>query len=60
MHHLAEIRKHVNTNQYIGGLLDEGSGHLHPMKYLQGLAQVASELGVKVFYLGINKKLVVG
>lgn len=61
-----EVRKYVNTKEYIGGLYDKGSGHLHPMKYLQGLAKVASELGVKIYentkivkkINGLNNKLV--
>ena len=44
-----EIRKEVNTEIYLGGLLDKGSGHLQPMKYLQGLASAAKGLGVKIF-----------
>ena len=43
------IKQYVNTNKYVGGLLDTGSGHLHPMKYLQGLAKAAKGLGVKIF-----------
>ena len=44
-----EISKEVNTKVYLGGLLDMGSGHLQPMKYLQGLALAAKNLGVKIF-----------
>ena len=43
------IKKYVNTDRYIGGLFDSGSGHLHPMKYLHGLAKIAKNLGVGVF-----------
>ena len=43
------IKKYVNTDRYIGGLFDSGSGHLHPMKYLHGLANVAKNLGIRIF-----------
>ena len=43
------IKQFVNTDRYIGGLFDSGSGHLHPMKYLQGLTNIAKTLGVRVF-----------
>ena len=43
------LKEYVNTDKYIGGLVDTGSGHLHPMKYLHTLAKIAKNLGVKIF-----------
>ena len=43
------LKQYVNTDKYIGGLVDTGSGHLHPMKYLHALAKIAKSLGVKIF-----------
>ncbi|PWC34004.1 FAD-binding oxidoreductase [Azospirillum sp. TSO35-2] len=45
----AGIRDHVRSDAYIGGLLDEGSGHLHPLNYALGLARAADAAGVRVF-----------
>ena len=45
----ASINDYVKTDRYVGGIFDEGSGHLHPMKYLHGLAEAAKGLGVKIF-----------
>jgi gamma-glutamylputrescine oxidase len=33
------------TNRYCGGLLDNASGHLHPLNYTRGLAEAASRTG---------------
>lgn len=35
--------------RYLGALFDARSGHLHPLKYTQGLAKAALSLGVKIF-----------
>ncbi|WP_372394347.1 FAD-binding oxidoreductase [Azospirillum sp. HJ39] len=45
----AGIRAHVGSDAYIGGLLDEGSGHLHPLNYAVGLARAADAAGVRIF-----------
>ena len=45
----ATVREHVNSDAYIGGLHDSGSGHLHPLNYALGLARAASSAGVRVF-----------
>ncbi|MBJ9975917.1 FAD-binding oxidoreductase [Pseudomonas sp. S75] len=45
-HRLHEI---VASDQYAGGLVDMGSGHLHPLDLVQGEARAASGLGVRVF-----------
>ncbi len=39
----------VRSDAYIGGLLDMGSGHLHPLNYALGLGDAAVQAGVRVF-----------
>lgn len=39
----------VASDQYAGGLVDMGSGHLHPLDLVQGEASVAHGLGVRIF-----------
>ncbi|CAO3430968.1 NAD(P)/FAD-dependent oxidoreductase [Azospirillum doebereinerae] len=43
------MRAQVNSDLYVGGLLDEGSGHLHPLNYALGLARAATAAGVRIF-----------
>lgn len=45
----AGIRALVGSEDYHGGVLDEGSGHLHPLKYALGLARAAQAAGVRAF-----------
>ena len=45
----AELPQHVATERYQAGLLDRKGGHLHPLKYVQGLLQLALKLGVHIF-----------
>lgn len=42
-------RRHVDSPRYIGGLQDNGAGHLHPLAYCQGLAGAAEQAGVRIF-----------
>ena len=42
------FREIVTSRVYCGGMLDDNSGHLHPLKYLLGLAQAAIAAGVDV------------
>lgn len=44
-----EVRSMVATEAYLGGLLDEGSGQLHPLNYALGLAVAAEKLGVRIY-----------
>jgi len=39
----------VDSPRYIGGLYDEGSGHLHPLNYALGLADAGLAAGVRIF-----------
>lgn len=44
-----ELQAHVRSERYLAGLLDSRSGHLHPLKYTQGLARAAEFQGAKIF-----------
>ncbi|WP_159812247.1 FAD-binding oxidoreductase [Pseudomonas sp. 18058] len=45
-----QIRQQVvNSDIYAGGLVDMGSGHLHPLDLVQGEARLAASLGVQIF-----------
>ncbi|WP_166360928.1 NAD(P)/FAD-dependent oxidoreductase [Pseudomonas akapageensis] len=39
----------VGSDCYVGGLIDMGSGHLHPLNLALGEAALAAQLGVKLF-----------
>ncbi|MEM6305198.1 MAG: FAD-binding oxidoreductase [Pseudomonadota bacterium] len=34
---------------YLGGVLDRGAAHLHPLRYALGLARAADQAGVRIF-----------
>jgi gamma-glutamylputrescine oxidase len=44
-----ELEAHVRSGRYLGGLIDTRSGHLHPLKYTQGLARAAERAGAGIF-----------
>ena len=45
-----QIRQQVvNSGVYAGGLVDMGSGHLHPLNLVLGEARLAQSLGVQIF-----------
>ena len=44
-----EMHLVVGSQRYVGGLVDMGSGHLHPLNLALGEAQVAQNLGVQLF-----------
>ena len=39
----------VKSPHYAGGLLDMGAGHIHPLRYVLGLAAAAERAGVRIF-----------
>jgi gamma-glutamylputrescine oxidase len=45
----ADVEAILETHRYCAGLLDRGSGHLHPLNYTLGLARAASDAGVQIF-----------
>ena len=44
-----ELRAHVRSDRYLGGLIDSRSGHLHPLKFTQGVARAAEAAGALIF-----------
>jgi gamma-glutamylputrescine oxidase len=44
-----ELQAHVRSERYLGGLIDPRSGHLHPLKFTQGVARAAEAAGVNIF-----------
>ena len=44
-----ELQAHVRSDRYLGGLIDSRSGHLHPLKFTQGVARAAEPAGAKIF-----------
>ena len=44
-----EIHSVVGSDRYVGGLIDMGSGHLHPLNLALGEAAAAQQLGVRLF-----------
>jgi gamma-glutamylputrescine oxidase len=43
------VQAHVKSNRYVSGLIDTRSGHVHPLKFTQGLARAAETAGVRIF-----------
>ena len=44
-----ELRSILASDRYIAGTYDSAGGHLHPLKYTQGLAAAAERAGVQIF-----------
>ncbi len=44
-----EMHRVVGSQRYVGGLIDMGSGHLHPLNLALGEAAAAQSLGVQLF-----------
>jgi gamma-glutamylputrescine oxidase len=45
----AGIQGIVKTRHYQGGVLDTGAGHIHPLRYVIGLAKAAEAAGVAIY-----------
>ena len=45
----SEINDYVGSSNYIGGMIDSGSGHLHPLNLVLGEAKAANNLGVSIY-----------
>jgi gamma-glutamylputrescine oxidase len=44
-----DIKDHIQTDRYIGGIYDGGNGHFHPLNYAIGEAKAAAMAGVKIY-----------
>lgn len=45
----SEMGSVIGSERYVGGMIDMGSGHLHPLNLALGEAAAAQQLGVKLF-----------
>ncbi len=44
-----DMKTHVNSNIYCGGMLDHSGGHLHPLNLALGEADAVEKLGGKIY-----------
>jgi len=44
-----DIQSVVKSPYFHGGLLDMGAGHIHPLRYVLGLARLAEAAGARIF-----------
>ena len=44
-----EMREEVASTCYVGGRMDEGGGHLHPLRFVLGMAEAAVRAGARIF-----------
>jgi gamma-glutamylputrescine oxidase len=44
----AETAERLGSTHYYGGVLDTGTGHIHPLKLVVGTARVAAQAGAKL------------
>jgi gamma-glutamylputrescine oxidase len=51
MHYMdaAETAERVGSKRFFGGVMDRGTGHIHPMKLLAGLGRAAQAAGAQIF-----------
>ena len=45
----AEMREEVASDCYAGGRMDAGGGHLHPLRFVLGMAAAAHGAGARIF-----------
>ncbi|WP_434457114.1 FAD-binding oxidoreductase [Stutzerimonas urumqiensis] len=50
----------IGSDRYLGGLVDMGSGHLHPLNLALGEAAAAQQLGVRLFESSSVERIVPG
>ncbi|WP_120994380.1 NAD(P)/FAD-dependent oxidoreductase [Stutzerimonas urumqiensis] len=50
----------IGSDRYLGGLVDMGSGHLHPLNLALGEAAAAQQLGVRLFESSSVERIVTG
>ena len=44
-----QVRDQVRSDRYLAGLIDPRSGHLHPLKFTQGVARAAEAAGAVIY-----------
>jgi len=50
----------VGSDRYVGGLIDMGAAHLHPLNLVAGEAEAAHALGVRIFEQSLVTEVVEG
>ncbi|WP_420406092.1 NAD(P)/FAD-dependent oxidoreductase [Nisaea sp.] len=45
----AALRKHVNSDAYVGGMIDRSGGHMHPLNLALGEAAAFEKLGGRIY-----------
>jgi len=45
----SQIRAAVASEEYFGGRMDSGGGHLHPLNFVLGMAQASLAAGVRIY-----------
>lgn len=53
----AQMREAVASEQYFGGRMDTGGGHIHPLNFLLGMAQASLAAGVRIFENSLAKRV---
>jgi glycine/D-amino acid oxidase-like deaminating enzyme len=43
-----DLHQYIGSERYVGGLVNEGNGHLHPLNLCLGEARGAADLGVRI------------
>lgn len=56
----AGLSEVIGSERYLGGLLDMGSGHLHPLNLALGEAAAAQALGVRLFEHSVATRIEYG
>lgn len=51
------MREVIGSDRYVGGLIDMGSGHLHPLNLALGEAAAAQSLGVRLYERSAVKRI---
>ena len=44
-----EVREETGSKAFVGGVLNPGSGGIHPLNYLHGLAEGSRARGIAIF-----------
>ncbi|MEH6607958.1 MAG: FAD-binding oxidoreductase [Halioglobus sp.] len=44
-----ELKEYVNSDTYLGGLMNTGNGHIHPLNLCIGEARAGESLGMRLF-----------
>ncbi|MFT6286393.1 MAG: gamma-glutamylputrescine oxidase [Halieaceae bacterium] len=44
-----ELKEYVNSDTYLGGLMNTGNGHIHPLNLCIGEARAGESLGMRIF-----------